>query len=272
MNSALYNACYTLLSPLVKILLRKGVAYSELMQVIKQVYVDTTEKQLIESEGKATTSRIAIITGLTRKDVAQIRKSPLTPDSVSQKYNRSLRVINGWLEDKEFCTPGGYPEVLPIHGVEKSFEKLVERYSGNMTTRAMLDELESVGIVKRIEKEHVSLQHHAYVPSGDEKEAFNIMGTDVALLISTIDHNMTNAPDKARFQRKVCYDNIANEHLAELQKIVNKEGQTLLEKLNTWLLQHDKDTNPEIKGEGHNRVGVGIYYFEEEVPDQTDQE
>ncbi len=272
MNSALYNASYRLLSPLVKILLRKGVAYSELMQVIKQVYVDSTEKQLIESEGKATTSRIAIITGLTRKDVAQIRKSPLTPDSVSQKYNRSLRVINGWLEDPEFCTPGGYPEVLPIHGVEKSFEKLVERYSGNMTSRAMLDELESVGIVKRIEKEHVSLQHHAYLPSSDEKEAFTIMGTDVALLISTIDHNMNNEPENARFQRKVCYDNIPDECLTELRTMVNKEGQALLEKLNTWFLQHDRDSNPEIKGKGHNRAGVGIFYFEEDMPDQKDQE
>ncbi len=272
MNSALYNASYKLLSPLVKIMLRKGVAFGELMQVVKQVYVETSEKQLLESEGKATTSRIAIVTGLTRKDVAQIRKSPLTPDSVSPKYNRSIRVINGWLEDKEFCTPGGYPEVLPIHGMERSFEKLVERYSGNMTTRAMLDELESVGLVKRIEKEHVSLQHHAYIPSGDEDEALTIMGTDVALLISTIDHNMTNEAGPARFQRKVCYDNVPDEYLDELRTMVNRESQLLLEKFNAWLVQHDRDSNPQIEGKGHNRAGVGIYYFEEHLPDQEDQE
>jgi hypothetical protein len=272
MNSALYHASYKLVSSLTKIMLRKGIAFSEFIQVVKQAYVDTCEQHLLETEGKATTSRIAIATGLTRKDVAKIRKSPLTPETISLKYNRSIRVISGWLEDKEFCTPGGYPEVLPINGIEKSFSVLVERYSGNMTTRAMLDELESVGIIKRIEKEHVSLQHHAYIPSGDEDEALTIMGTDVALLISTINHNMTSQPEEVYYQRKVCYNNLPEECIKELQALVKAESQILLEKYNSWLVQHDRDTNPEIKGTGRKQAGVGIYYFEEDVREEASQD
>ena len=246
-------------------MLRKGVAFSELMQVVKQTYVDMSEQHLIQSEGKATTSRIAIVTGLTRKDVALLRKTPFTPESVSTKYNRSIRVINGWLEDKEFCTPAGYPEVLPINGGESSFQALVERYSGNMTTRAMLDELESVGIVKRIEKAHVSLQHHAFIPTGDEEAALTMIGTDVAQLISTIDHNMTHTPDEKWFQRKVSYDNLPDDCIEEFQSMVNRDSQLLLEKFNAWLVKHDKDSNISIKGEGRNRAGIGIFYFEEDM-------
>ncbi len=271
MNSILYNASYKLLIPLVKILLRKGVAFNEFMQIVKQAYVDVAAQKLIKSDGKATTSRIAIVTGLTRKDVAQIRKSPFTAESISTKYNRSMRVISGWLEDKEFCTPGGYPEVLPINGEEKSFAALVERYSGNMTTRAMLDELESVGIVKRIEKEHLSLQHHAYVPSGDEEETLTIMGTNVSLLISTIDHNMTS-PNEPWFQRKVSYDNLPEECIEQFQALVNRDSQRLLESFNNWLLQHDRDSNPEIKGSGQKRAGVSIFYFETDAPDKKGKE
>lgn len=257
-------------------MLRKGVAFSELMQVVRQVYVDTSEQQLINTEGKATTSRIAIVTGLTRKDVAQLRKTPFTPESISSKYNRSIRVINGWLEDKEFCTPGGYPEVLLIHGDKRSFQALVERYSGNMTTRSMLDELESVGILKRIEKEHVSLQHHAFIPTGDEEAALTMIGTDVAQLIATIDHNMTHQPEEKRFQRKVSYDNLPDECMQELQEMVNRDAQVLLEKLNAWMVKHDRDSNPDdsgipntsaIKSEGRNKAGIGVFYFEEDVQD-----
>ena len=273
MNSALYNASYKLISSLTKIMLRKGIAFNEFIQVVKQAYVDTCENHLLETEGKATTSRIAIATGLTRKDVAKIRKTPLTPETISLKYNRSIRVISGWLEDKEFCTPGGFPEVLPINGIEKSFSVLVERYSGNMTTRAMLDELESVGVVKRIEKEHVSLQQHAYVPSGDEDESLRIMGTDVSLLIATINHNMTSDPDDAYYQRKVCYNNLPEECLEELRTLVKIESQRLLEKYNGWMMQNDRDENPKLKGTGRKQAGVGIYYFENDsAPEEKSQD
>jgi hypothetical protein len=272
MNSTLYQAIYKLMLSLVKLLLRKGVAFSEFVQVLKQAYVEVAERQLLTSEGKATTSRIAIVTGLTRKDVAQLRKLPLTPETISSKYNRATRVISGWLEDSEFCTLDGYPEVLLINGKEKSFEALVNRYSGDMTTKAMLDELERVGVIKRIEKKHVSLQRRAYIPAGDEDEAITILGTDVALLISTIDHNMTHDNEALHFQRKVCYDNLPEDCLEEFQSMVNQDGQHLLEKLNQWLAQHDRDANPDAKGDGQKRAGVGIYYFEEQVVKQDPQE
>ncbi|HHL19180.1 MAG TPA: hypothetical protein ENJ33_05550, partial [Thiothrix sp.] len=69
MNSCLYHAIYKLMLALVKLLLRKGVAFGEFIQILKQAYVKAAEEQLLASEGKATTSRIAIVTGLTRKDV-----------------------------------------------------------------------------------------------------------------------------------------------------------------------------------------------------------
>jgi hypothetical protein len=37
-----------------------------------------------------------------------------------------------------------------------------------------------------------------------------------------------------------------------------------LEKLDRWLAQHDRDSNPKIEGAGRKRVGLGIYYFEED--------
>lgn len=256
-------------------MLRKSVSFNEFIQIVKQAYVTTAEQQLLKSDGKATTSRIAIVTGLTRKDVSQIRKTPQNVESISTKYNRSIRVINGWLEDKEFCTPGGFPAVLPIHGKEQSFEALVEKYSGNMTTRAMLDELEKAGIVKKIEKEHICLQKHAHIPSSDEDELLGLLGTDVALLLSTFEHNLlvsNDKPEEARFQRKVCYDNLPDECLSEFKHIANKQNQQVLESLNRWLKEQDRDYGGKnATGSGRNRAGVGIYYFEEKIPKDLQQ-
>ena len=40
-------------------------------------------------------------------------------------------------------------------------------------------------------------------------------------------------------------------------------NQALLENLDRWLAQHDRDVTPSVKGPGRNTAGLGIYYFEE---------
>jgi hypothetical protein len=42
-----------------------------------------------------------------------------------------------------------------------------------------------------------------------------------------------------------------------------KLAQALLEMLDTWLSEHDRDVNSSVKGSGRNTAGIGIYYFEE---------
>ena len=41
---------------------------------------------------------------------------------------------------------------------------------------------------------------------------------------------------------------------------------TTLSFVNGWLSQRDRDVNPAVRGRGRKRVGVGIYYFEDEEP------
>jgi hypothetical protein len=43
------------------------------------------------------------------------------------------------------------------------------------------------------------------------------------------------------------------------------QGQLLLEKMDEWLSQHDRDVNASVKGAGRVRAGIGIYYFEENL-------
>ncbi|MGV6858335.1 MAG: DUF6502 family protein [bacterium] len=272
MDSQLKQAVYRILLPLVRILVRKGVAFGEFSQLVKRAYVEVAEASLVASEGKATTSRIAIVTGLTRKDTAQLRKFSGEDDQILGKYNRSVRVIGGWLEDKDFITPDGKPRVLPLNG-ENGFEALVARYSGDMPTKAMLDELQRVGVVEKLDGQYVNLLRHAYIPVGDEGEKLVILGSDVALLISTIDHNLQATPDHCFFQRKVAYDRLPEECLPTFKKLVNKHGQLLLERLNEFLAVHDLDRAQDDVTEepGETKyAGVGIYYFEDDAsPEKT---
>ena len=265
MNKVLYTTCYLILRPLIRILLRKGVSYGEFTQIAKQAYVKVAEEAAITPTcKKPTTSQIAITTGLTRKDVAALRKVDFDEVTITARYNRGTRVIDGWLHDSDF-NHGNPTKTLPLLGTECSFKHLVERYSGDMPYRAMLQELARVQAVEvSADDRSVRLLTDAYVPYGDEDEKLAILGKDVSHLITTIDYNLSADKTDLRYQRQVSYDNLPIEALAPFKKMVRQDSQALLVKFNEWLSTKDRDRTPESEGTGKVKAGVGIYYFEED--------
>lgn len=272
MNTTVHQIVLHILRPLIRILHRKGLAFGEFSLLARKVYVETAEAALTQANEKATSSRIAISTGLTRKEVAQLRQHDAEQLVSVARYNRSVRVIGGWINDPDFNTTAGKPMVLPLQGLLPSFEALVGRYSGDMPCRAMLRELLQSGVVSQADDETVSLVTDAYIPQGSETEKLSILATDVALLINTINHNLLCEADERRFQRKVSYDNLPAEVLPQFKQMVNEDSMVLLLKLNAWLAQQDRDHNPTASGSERMRAGVGIYYFEEPVQASSSQQ
>ena len=257
-------AVIRMLRPLVRILLRNGVSYKTFSDLAKWVYVDVASKEFGIKGRKQSTSRVSVVTGLSRKEVMRVRKLTRPDDSASaEKYNRAARVIAAWRRADDFLDTEGKPAPLPMTGPGATFSELVRNFSGDIPVRAILDELIHIGAVKQREDGTVCLLTRAYIPKSSEAGKLHILGTDVGHLISTIDHNLKPDPTGPYFQRKVAYDNLPDEILPEFRKLSAKKSQKLLENLDQLLTQHDRDVTPTVKGTGRNRAGLGIYYFEE---------
>ena len=257
-------AVLRLLRPLVRILLRNGVSYSTFSDFVKWVYVDVAGKEFGIEGRKQSASRVSVITGLSRKEVMRVRQLSRPDDRAStEKYNRAARVIAAWRRDRNFLDAEGKPAPLPMAGPHVSFSALVKRFSGDVPVRATLDELIRVGAVERLEDGRVSLLTRTYIPKSSDADKLHILGTDVAHLISTIDHNLKSDPIGPFFQRKVAYDNLPDEVLPVFRKHSAKRAQAFLESLDRWLAQRDRDATATDKGTGRNQAGIGIYYFEE---------
>jgi len=253
-----------ILKPLVCILLRNGMSYKTFADIARSQFVEVARKESGIGGRKQSVSRIAVITGLTRKEVSRLLKYSVPNDrDKSDRYHRASRVVSGWRRDKAFLVAGRRPAVLAIAGPGKSFQQLVKRYSGDVPHRAVLDELLNAGVVACPDENRVKLIERAYMPRGDETMKLHILGIDTAHLIATISHNLKSDGAEPRFQRKVLYDNLPDEALPALRKLSLKSAQALLEKLDGWLSSQDRDVNPEAGGSGRNTAGVGIYYFEE---------
>ena len=260
----LIAAALRLLRPLVRIFLSRGVSYGTFADLAKWTYVDVATKEFGIKGRKQSTSRVSVVTGLSRKEVLRVRRLPRPDDSEStERYNRAARVIAAWRRESDFQDADGKPALLPMAGSGATFSELVKRFSGDVPVRAILDELMRVGAVKRLEDGKVCLLAQAYIPESSDADKLQILGADVGSLISTIGHNLKPDPIGPLFQRKVEYDNLPDEVLPKFRKVSAKRAQALLEKLDQWLAQRDRDVNPTVEGTGRNRAGIGVYYFEE---------
>jgi hypothetical protein len=259
----LYAAVLRLLRPLARILLRNGISYCTFADLAKWTFVDVATKEFAIKDRKQSTSRVSVITGLSRREVMRVRKLPRPDISESiEKHNRAARVIAAWRREPEFLNIEGKPASLPMEGNGATFNDLVKRFSGNVPSRAVLDELIHVGAVDLSTDDNVTLLTRAYIPKDYDSHKINILGTDVKHLLSTINHNLQPHITDPLFQRKVSYDNLPDEVLEKFHKQFNKKAQNLLESADKWLAQYDRDVTPSIEGTGRNQAGFGIFFFQ----------
>ena len=258
------EAVSKILKPLIKILIRNDVSHGEFVALAKRVYVDVAYEHFSIPGRKTTYSRVAVLTGLNRKEVVALTKSAEN-DSLPPKGapNRAIRVVNGWLNDSEFLNENGEAKVLPLKGKYGSFSALVARYSGDITLGAVVDELERVGVVSRPDKQTVKLSSDGYIPKDSELEKVKIMSICAADLLASAAHNQEQESTDTRFQRQVVYKEVPQRLVKEFKKYSDKKSLVLLRDYNRWLEESTNQRTPK-SDEPTSRVGVGIYYFEEQ--------
>ena len=258
-KTALVVSCYRIQKALAKFSIRIGLSSGTMCELVKRAYVDAAEELIIADGEKVQSTKIGVMTGLYRKEIVRLREKPV-PGAAAQedKYNRSARVVTGWLRDTDFQNDSGEPAALNVRG-PASFAELVKRYSGDMAATAMRTELERLNIIDTNSEGQLLLVSSGYV-STDMVEGIHILGTDTADLINTVHHNLTAEKSALRFQRKVSYQGIPQQHVESFRKHAAAASQQLLEDLDRWLAERDVD--PSGQENQSTRLGLGIYYIE----------
>ncbi len=71
-SEILLKAIRKVLSPLVRLMLAHGVGYRQAAGLLKQVYVDVANRELLRSGDAPSTSRLSLFTGIHRKDIKRL--------------------------------------------------------------------------------------------------------------------------------------------------------------------------------------------------------
>src|SRR2546428_1787740 len=139
LQGAVRSSVLRLLDPVVKWLHAAGIGVGDFVTLVKVAYVRAAREQGRESGAERTrpnASRIALVTGLTRVEVANILAGEHAerPHDLGRRQ-RAERVLSGWWNDSTFQDSRGEPAVLSVRGSRRSFAALVARYSGGPRAR-----------------------------------------------------------------------------------------------------------------------------------------
>jgi hypothetical protein len=269
-REGLVDAIGELLRPLVKRLLASGVPFGRVEARLRELFVEVAETELALPGRRQTDSRVALVTGINRKEVRRIRsadKKTAAPRSFSMNHAASL--ISRWRTDRETSDRSGRPRPLPYQAERgPSFMKLARKVTGDLAPRILLDELVRSGAAEIRPDEVVVLKGDSFVPRVDTADKLQILAEDPAELVETILRNVLAERADPALQRKVYFDNLGSDGADRIRAEMRREGERFLRRVNRLLSRYDRDRNPKAPGGDPYYAGIGVYFFEDESAPQ----
>jgi hypothetical protein len=258
-----------LLRPIIRQVIAYGMSYPAFDRLVREVFVEAAEGDFALPFKRQTDSRVALVTGINRKEVAQLRQRATSTRAVAEiEDTLATHVIGRWMSGPPYATPDGLARRLPYEAASDraaSFARLVRDVVGvDIPVRSVLDELLHTGAVELLRDGSVELRREVHVPQDGVEGKLTLLGSDPAEVFTSIIHNIEHS-ETPWLQRKVVYDNIGADALPQLTVEARRLGEEYLRRANALLASYDRDRNPDAPGGKRSRVVLGAYYLEEDA-------
>jgi hypothetical protein len=140
-----YEVVQKLLREFASVLLPRGMTPKQFGELARSAFAHAAADKSRLRNGRVNQSRVAAQTGLSRADVKRLLCSPIPGRAFD--LSPIQKVLNGWIGDRQFTDRRGCAKKLVISGDRSAFKQLVEKYAGDIPYRAVLNELDNMGIV-----------------------------------------------------------------------------------------------------------------------------
>jgi len=270
-NLRLLAAFRFLVVPLVRILLRNGITFNEISEVIKGAYARVAATDFAVPGRSMSYSRISITTGLARRDIERVLgNEDRLRRALESNASRIANVLQGWHNDPEFMGPYGFPRDLSFErevGGGPCFGDLVVRYAADVSPQLMLEELMRVNAAAIAEESGmIKVLKRTYIPEQMAPELIEVFARGVRRYVETIDHNLREQDaSRRRFERWVFPDyGIREEDWVPFSDMVRDRLQEVIEDLETQFVLFRK---PRSGLDQTLSVGVGLYLYKDDLAD-----
>ncbi|MGH7082082.1 MAG: DUF6502 family protein, partial [Acetobacteraceae bacterium] len=185
--------------PLVHLAMQGGVTFPMLADLLLGLYVEAAARELLKDPGAPTASRISLMTGVHRKEIRRQREAAVGPEAAPAAVTIASQLIARWLGLASTTDAQGRPLALTLRGRSRrqpSFEALVRAITTDVRPRAVLDDLESHGLIVHKPDGRVRLDTTAFLPRPGRAEQLFYLGRNLRDHIAAAATNVT-APGEA---------------------------------------------------------------------------
>jgi len=217
------NLLDPLFAAFARLTVARGILFPEFAERMKLHYINAAKHA---AKDKITDSRLSVLTGLQRRDIARLREVKTKPP----KPTHLSRLVALWQTEAAY-TPAGKPLDLPKNGPEPSFESLARNVRRDVHARTMLDTLVETGTVAIDYKDQtVRLLQPSYQPLAGSEDQLTYLANNLGDHLNAATENVLGH-QPPHFERAAHYTQLTPEQVAELKAEFDADQMALLERL-----------------------------------------
>ncbi|MBX2809781.1 MAG: hypothetical protein KTR20_14240 [Cellvibrionaceae bacterium] len=261
-----------ILSAVIRLAIRNSLNYTQFAGLCKSLYVDIAANEYGLDGRRTNDSRIALITGLDRRDIKRMREA--TDEKIyssGQSPDKMARILTQWYEAGEYVQADGVPLVLDIEGPAPSFYALIQAHGGDIAPVTVLREFKRSQVVEETAEGKLRVCKRYYIPnyhSGADKTpefvdpaAIEHGSSMLSDHINTVFHNLyredMGAPE--RLELRATNALVNRSQVPSFYKYINERGMQFLVEVDKWLAEHQVDA---ASVQDTERLGLGMYLIE----------
>lgn len=259
--NVLHSVLVAMMRPIAAMLLRFGVGYRDFAEACKIAFVEAASDEFGVRGRPTNISRIALMTGLSRKEVRSVKDSQSRGDRVKTLLTHfPAEVLRRWFTTERYCDSTGLPKPLVWDKDPDSFTELVRSCGSNLSPVAMRAELIRVGAVKQDDSGVlIALRRYFIADSAKDRLAEGIQFGIRPLALTIVKNVESVGLGALRFQRVVDSYSIPAERRAALELEINARLKQFSEEIDDLL----SEVGEEFQNGENSAVGVGLFYFED---------
>ena len=260
------QAISTVLRPLARLMIEHGLQLPSMLELLKKALVDEGAVTFGLAGKGSSDTRIALLTGVHRKDVKRLREAPRTEAGATPMVSIATSVVARWISEPRFLNADQSPRLLartPRRGRagEPDFTSLVAEVSSDVGARAVLDELERLGVVELRNDGYVALRTNTFVPHEDMTESFRFLADNVSDHLAAAAHNLK--PDRTgppKLEQSAFSHGLSAEQAAELHLLARRLWSDALRQF--LQMATVAEARSPADGGSTYRVRFGVYFNE----------
>lgn len=257
-------AACRVLRPLVRLLIRHGIAYPTLAAALKPLFLEEAQAELARSGMAATDSALTLLSGVHRRDVRRLTREQPTAgsgaaaDALPTTWGPVAELVGRWLTDPDWLDAAGQPRALPRSGAA-SFDTLAQAVSHDVRPRAMLDELLRLGAAES-DGAFVRLTSPGFAPRQGFRELSALFAANLHDHLAAA---VANLDDEANFLEQALFvDELTESSVLALQQAAREAWQQALRStMQVARERFDQDAAQAPPSERRHRLRFGVYLF-----------